>query len=193
MSHAALLSVSHYFKVPIQSTLESLAQGVIESFLTCNIEFAVTNIFFYISRSFNSGKHLRVLTKEIEALARQHENVFSNNMSSDSPVRGPLLQLYLASQHNALHDFQEDNRIHGIREPFCLDKVQVVDNYDLLKLAFDQEQFACVHAVLSYQIAKEFIFRNMDSALKCADLYLAHFLVSQTLEFVSGLCLFAIP
>jgi hypothetical protein len=68
---------------------------------------------------------------------------------------------------------------------FPLDKVRVVDNYDFLKLALAQEQFACFHTVLSYQTAKEFIFRNMDNALKCADLYLEHFLVSWALVFVS--------
>lgn len=184
ISYFAHLSVSYCFEEPIQSTLESLAQGIRESFLACNVEFATANTIYYISRSFTSGKHIRVLTEEIEALARQHENLFGNDASSDSPARSPLLQFYLAPLYNALHDFEGDRCSHTMQAPsFPLDKVRVVDNYDLLKLALAQEQFACFHTVLSYQTAKEFIFRNMDNALECADLYREHFLVSRTSVF----------
>lgn len=147
---------------------------------------------YYVSRSFSSGKHIRVLTEEIEALARQHENLFGNSTSSDSPVRSPLLQFYLAPLYNALRDFENDNR-HKIQEPmFPSDKVRFVDNYDLLKVPLDQEQFAFFHAVLSYQTAKEFILRKMDSALKCADLYLDHFLVSSHVVSVDWLFSYAL-
>ena len=183
---------SYYTKEPIQSTLESLAQGIRESFLTCNVEFAMSSTMYYVSRSFSSGKHIRVLTEEIEALARQHENLFGNSTSSDSPIRSPLLQFYLAPLYNALRDFENDNR-HKIQEPlFPSVKVRSVDNYGLLKFALDQEQFACFHTVLSYQTAKEFIFRNMDSALKCADLYLDHFLVSSHVVSVDWLFSYAL-
>lgn len=172
--------------MPIQSTLESLAQGIRESFLTRNTEFAIKNTNYYISRSFSSGKHIRVLSEEIEALARQHENIFVNGTSLDSPGRSPLLQFYLAPLYNTLQDFEDDNRIHKIPKPsFHLDATRVSDNYDLLKLALEQKKFACVHTILSYQTAKEFMFRNMDSAIKCADLYRDHFLVSQVFAFLS--------
>ena len=147
----------------------------------------MANTIYYIVRSFNSGKHIRVLTEEIEALAHQHGTLFGNDASSNPPMFSRLLQFCLAPFYNTLHDFEGDTCIHKIREPsFPLYKVRAVKNYDLLNLALEKQHSACFHTILSYQIAKEFIFRNMDSALKCANLYLEHFLVSEALACFSA-------
>ena len=52
---------------------------------------------------------------------------------------------------------------------------QIVDNYELLKVAIDNGNSSLVYTVIMNQTIKEFMFRNMDKALKCTDMYYENF------------------
>ena len=164
--------------------MEPLAKGIRLSFATGNVEFTIVNISFYIGRSFNCGKNIRVLTGEVEALARQHGNHFGNDASS-----GPLLQFFLTPMYNVLHDMEGGIDLPKEKEPtFPLDKVRFVNNGDIMKVALEAEQFSFFHITLSYETIKVFMLRDMDNALKYADMYHDHFLVSS-----GALCMLCVP
>lgn len=154
------------WKSPIQSTLDVLARGISSSFFSGNIELSVVNTYVYIARSYNCGKNIRVLTEEVEALALQHGICFNND--NDAFIHTPeTLQAYMLSIYNILCDLQEDG-VHCGRG-------KIAKNYDFLKTLIEKEHFACFQALLTNQRATEFMFRNMDCALKCTDLCLKHF------------------
>jgi hypothetical protein len=139
----------------------------------------MTNIIFYLVRSFKSGKNIRVLTDEVEALARQHGNHFGYDASADAPVYTPLLQFYLTPLYNTLNELGGDENRPKKEEPsFPLDKVRFANNCDILKFAMKSNQITGMKTIIAYETAKEFISRNMDSALACANLYTEHFMVS---------------
>ncbi|KAL7430231.1 hypothetical protein ACHAXH_004516 [Discostella pseudostelligera] len=163
----ALYGTVFVWKDPIQSTLDSLAEGIRSSFAYGNVEFAVVNTYVYISRSYQSGKNIRVLTEEVEALARQHGIRVDDSDEEYFGDTPELLQLYMRPMYNILRVLQEDD-VHSCRG-------RLVMNYDLLKIATEKEQFSCFHALLTNQIATEFMLRNMDCALKCTEMYFEHF------------------
>ena len=59
-----------------------------------------------------------------------------------------------------------------------MEKVKFVNNDDILKVALEAQKMGAFRLVLSYQTAKAFLFRDMDDALKYADMYYKHFLAS---------------
>ena len=119
-----------------------------------------------------------MLTDEVEALAHQHSHHY-NNESLDSPVYTPLLQFYLTPLYNILNELGGDENRPKKEEPsFPLDKVWFPNNDNIMKFAMESNQTTCMKTILGYETAKEFISRNMDSALACADLYREHFMVS---------------
>jgi hypothetical protein len=68
---------------------------------------------------------------------------------------------------NVLCDLQGDNVSLGI--------VQSVNNYDLLKVAIEDGNLFVVFPIVITQTIKEFLFRNMDQAMKCTDIYFEYF------------------
>lgn len=56
---------------PIQATLDPIAQGIRKALEMGDPVSAMYNTIYYSSRSFNSGKNVEVLLREVEALARQ--------------------------------------------------------------------------------------------------------------------------
>ena len=177
-SYSSLLPLLHSyrctstcsFKEPIQSTLEPLAQGIRISFVTGNMEFALGNIAYYVARSFNSGKNIRVLTGEVEALASQHGNHFGSDGASGAPIYSPLLQFYLTPLYNVLREYEGDEGLAPQHiSSFPLDKVQFVQNDDIMKAATEMGQNSCIHVILTYQTTRAFMFRDMDKALKHTD------------------------
>jgi len=163
----ALYGSVFVWKDPIHSTFDSLAEGIRSSFAYGNVEFAVVNTYLYISRSYQSGKNIRVLTEEVEALARQHGIRVDDSDEEHFCDTPELLQLYMRPIYNILRVLQEDD-VHPCRG-------RVVMNYDFLKIAIEKEQFSCFHALLTNQIFTEFMLRNMDCALKCTEMYFEHF------------------
>ena len=134
-----------------------------------------------MGRSFFSGKNIRVLIGEVEALARQHGNLFCNISSSDSsdkPVCNPLIQLHLTMAYNTLHDLEgaTDTPEEEVSSP--LEKVIFLSNDDIIKDTIETERYGVLQAVLSYQAIKTFMLRDMDSALQYTNLYIEHFVVS---------------
>ena len=120
-----------------------------------------------------------MLTDEVEALACQHGHHYGNDESSDAPVYTPLLQFYLTPLYNILNELGGDENRPKKEEPsFPLDKVWFPNNDDIMKFAMESNQTTCMKTILGYETAKEFISRNMESALACADLYREHFMVS---------------
>ena len=168
---------------PMQSTLEPLALGIRLSFATGNAQFAMVNTIYYVARSFNSGKNIRVLSREVEALARQHGNHFEltcidvSQTSSDKPAYSPLLQYYLTPLYNTLYDL-EGGEDDDHKPPFFLDKIQFAKNEDILNATLKTEQLASMHGILSYEIMKAFMFRDMDNALRFTNIAYKYFLVS---------------
>ncbi len=164
-------------KEPLQSTLEPLAQGIRLSFATGNVECAISNTIFYLLRSFKSGKHIKVLTDEVIALARQHGHHFGND--AEASVYTPLLQFYLTPLYNTLNELRGDeNRPPKDERSSPLDKVLLLNNDEIMKFAIESKQITCIRTILAYEIAKEFISRNMDSALALADIHKDLFKVS---------------
>jgi len=183
--HGSLYGIVFIWKEPIQATLEPLARGIRLSYATGNVEFAMVNTIYYISRSFNCGKNIRVLTTEVEALARQHRNNFGNDASSDTPVYSPLLQFYLTPLYNVLRVLKGENNDQSPSSEeeetsFPLDRVKLVNNDDILKVTQKTDQLACFHTILSYETASAFMFRDMDNAQRCTDLYHEKFVVSDS-------------
>jgi tetratricopeptide (TPR) repeat protein len=91
-------------------------------------------------------------------LARQHGIRFVNNASTDifrrfiwSPVLSILSEL-------------------GIEK-----EAQSVDIYDLLKVAIKHDNVFVLLTLIIFQTVREFVFRDMDKALKCTDMYFEHF------------------
>jgi ATP-dependent RNA helicase DDX31/DBP7 len=120
----------------------------------------------YIARSFNSGKSIRVLKEEVEALARQHGICLNDD--DDAPIDSPeILQYYMLPVYNILRDLQEVD-LYACRW-------RHVKNYDLMNIAIEKEMFACFHALVTNQTITEFLLRNMDSALNCTNMYFEHF------------------
>mmetsp|Transcript_20431 Transcript_20431/g.44255 ORF Transcript_20431/g.44255 Transcript_20431/m.44255 type:complete len:1572 (-) Transcript_20431:548-5263(-) len=178
--HGSLYGIVFIWKEPIQATLEPLARGIRLSYATGNVEFAMVNTIYYSARSFNCGKNIRVLTTEVEALARQHRNNFGSDASSDTPVYSPLLQFYLTPLYNVLRVLagENDDQSPTSEEEetsFPLDRVKLVNNDDILKVAVKTDQLACFHTILSYETAKAFMCRDMEKARKCTDLYFDKF------------------
>ena len=137
-----------------------------------------------MGRSFFSGKNIRVLIGEVEALARQHGNLFCNAFSSDSsdkPVYSPLIQLNLTMAHNTLHDLQgaTDTPEEEVSSP--LEKIIFSNNDDIIKATIKTKRYGALQAVLSYQAIKSFMLRDMDSALQYTNTYIEHFVVSNLL------------
>jgi len=170
-----------YHAEPFQSTLEPLAQGIRLSFTTGNVEQAMVNTIFYVARSYNGGKNVRTLLGEVEALARQHGNHFGSDGSSDKPVFSPLLQFYLTPLYNILRELEGERDLPDEEEEersFPLHKLRFTNNDDILKAARESRLFGCVHNILSYQMSKSLILRDMVSALKFSDMYYEIFVVS---------------
>lgn len=144
----------------------------------------MVNTVYYVARSFNCGKKIRVLAGEVEALARQHGNNFGltgldvSCTSSDKPVCSPLMQYYLTPLYNTLCDL-EGGKHDGQDRPFFLDKVQFVNNADILNASLKMEELACMHTILSYETASAFMFRDMDNALRFTNMFSTYFLINE--------------
>ena len=158
-----------------------MAQAIRASVAKGDVEFAFINITFYVSRSFFSGKNIRVLIGEVEALARQQGNHFGNATSSGKLVYSPLLQFYLTPAYNTLRDLQGTTDTPGKEVSFPLEKVMFSKNDDIIDAAILEKQHGPLHLVLAYQAAKSFMLRDMDNALKYTNLYMEHFEVSDEL------------
>lgn len=181
-THSQLILIIAATKEPIQSTLEPLARSIRVSFSTGNIVFALASTVYYIARSFISGKDIELLLTEVETLARQHSNHFGND-SSGKTVYNPLLQFYLAPIYNVLSEFRKAADLPSKREThFPWDKVDLVENDQILKLAIEANQPASVHGILTYQTAKSLFCRDMESALKYTNMFSDHFMVSCFLQ-----------
>jgi len=165
---ASLYALVFVWKEPFPSSLEFLAEGIRSSFVYGQVE-AMVFTQIYVSRSFHSGKSIRVLADEVDALTRQHDIRFGDDTSS-----GAVNQLTLLPMSNILHDLQEDED-RSTMERRLFERVLHVDNYDLLKVAIEEGNSSQSFTIISIQTAKEFMCRNMDKALKCTDLYFEHF------------------
>lgn len=164
-----------FVKEPMQSLLEHLARAIRLSFAMGYVEFAAANTNHYIGRSFVSGKQIRILATELEVLARQHGSHFGND-SSDKPVYTPLLQFHLTPLYIVLRELEGAGNSSVEQESaFPWNKVQFSHHDQIIQLAMESKQFGCVPIILTYQVAKSFMFRDMDNALKYADAFLKHF------------------
>lgn len=147
--------------------------------MTGNVECASSNIVFYLFRSFNSGKHINVLSDEVKALALHYGHNLANEASSEAHVSTRILQFYLTPLYNTLNDLGGNELCpQKDKQTFPLDKVRLMHNDDIMKVAVETKQVSALRSILSYKIAKEFISRNMDSALAFADMKKDHPMVS---------------
>lgn len=155
------------------------------------------NTIYYIARSYNSGKKINILLREVEALAQQHGNHFGSDTSSGNPVYSPFLQFYLTPLYNTLLYFEgeKDTTEGDEKDVFPWGQLKIVDNDDIMKAALNSSQLSSFHTSLSYQTAQAFISRDMSKALKLTDLYFEHFVVSIAFHHWSSLpfLLFLIP
>lgn len=117
-----------------------------------------------------------MLTDEVEALARQHGNHFGNDASPDASVYTPLLQFVLTPLYNTLNELGGDENRSKKEEPsFPFNKVRFVNNVDILKYAMESKQNTYFKTILFQETSINFMSRNMDSALACADMYIDYF------------------
>lgn len=149
------------------------------SFALGDVEFAIISTVYYLQRAFlDSGKNIRILIGEVEALARRHGNNFLGDSSSTGKdVYKPLLQFSITSLHNTLRDLEasslEDDAFIAV-----FDKVCSLTNDEMMSVAIEKRQLSCLYLVLAYQIIKAFVLRDMDNALKYANMFVEHFMVS---------------
>ena len=157
---ASLFGFVFVWTEPIQSSVDFVAEGIRCSFLYGNIEFARANIQMYLFRSYASGKNIKILAEEVDALTRQHRVHFGSNASSDTFHRFILSPFF--------------NVIRELGVPLEME-VPAADNYDLLKVAIEHDNLFLLHSVNLLQTIKEFVLRDMGKALECTDMYFDHF------------------
>lgn len=130
-------------------------------------------------KSFGSGKNLQVLIDEMFICVRQFGCHLGNDSSYKTPAYNLFIQFFFTPLYNILRGFEENivpsPDCKGSSFPF--NHVQLVDNYSVLKAAMDLERFNFVLMILTVQTPYEFMFRNMEVALKCSQMYFEHFLV----------------
>mmetsp|Transcript_11470 Transcript_11470/g.24449 ORF Transcript_11470/g.24449 Transcript_11470/m.24449 type:complete len:1640 (+) Transcript_11470:109-5028(+) len=173
--YGTLYGIVLVWKEPIQSTLDRLAHGIRLSFATGNVEFAMVNTIYYIARSFNCAKSISLLAGEVEALARQ----YTGNFGNDTLEYSPLIQFYMTPLYNALLRLSGGDRKGRKTEGETLsplDKVQLLNNDEIMEVTINTKQLGCFHTVLSYQTTTAFLFRDMEIALKFTNLYFEHFM-----------------
>ena len=123
-----------------------------------------------------------MLTDEVKALARHYGHHLGNDASSEAHVSTRLLQFYLTPLYNTLNELGGDeNRPQKNEQSFPLDKVRLVQNDDIMKVAIELKQNTALRTILQYETAKKFISRNMDSALAFADMKNDHPMVSKNM------------
>jgi tetratricopeptide (TPR) repeat protein len=71
-------------------------------------------------------------------------------------------------------DIQGDTA-HSVMEKDRSKRVHHVYNDDLLNVTIEGGNSSLLYTIISLQTAKEFMFRNMDEALKLTDIYFEHF------------------
>ena len=177
-SHFNILHLRLSPKDPLQSTLEPLAEGIRTSFATGNVEFAMGNSIYYVTRSLDCGKNVHVLAREVDALACQNGNHFGTD-SSGKLIYSPHLQFFILPLHNILREFEGEKDPSSEEEQiFPFDKVRLRNNEDILSASLESGKLSWFHSVVYYQTMKSIVFRDMECALKCVNLYYEHILVS---------------
>jgi len=159
----------------MHSTLEPLSQGFRLAVETGNIDFAFLNCAAYLLKSFCCGKNIKVLFDELFISVRQLGNHLGNDSSFKTPSYKLFLQFFCTPFHNVLREYEGDSLAQDTSFPF--DQVQLVENYSVLKTAVELNRFIFVLMILMVQTPYEFMSRNMESALKCSNMYFENFLV----------------
>ena len=162
---------------PMQSTLEPLSQCVRLSFDTGNNEYAHGGPMFYLMRSFSSGTNIKVLIEEVFICVRQLGSHFGNDSSFKTQWYNLFFQLFYTPLYNVLHELEGDALAQDTSIPF--NQVQAMNNHDTLTAAMESKRYNFILTIFAVQIPCDFLFRNMERALKYSDMYYDFFIVSQ--------------
>ena len=163
---------------PMQSTLEPLSQCVRLSFDTGNNEYAHAGPIYFLMRSFASGTNIRVLIGEVDICVRLVGSHFGNDSSFKTQSYYLFFQLFYTPLYNVLHELEGDALAQDTSFPF--NQVQTMNNHEILTAAMELKRMSFVLIILSAQMSRDFLFRNMERALKYSDMYYDFFVVSQT-------------
>ena len=167
---------------PMQSTLEPLSQCVRLSFDTGNNEYAHAGPIYYLMRSFASGTNIRVLIGEVDICVRLVGSHFGNDSSFKTQSYNLFFQLFYTPLYNVLHELEGDALAQDTSIPF--NQVQTMNNHEILTAAMELKRMSFVLIILSAQMSRDFLFRNMERALKYSDMYYDFFIVSRTLLYI---------
>jgi len=162
----------------MQSTLEPLSQCVRLSFDTGNNEYAHAGPIYYLMRSFASGTNIRVLIGEVDICVRLVGSHFGNDSSFKTPSYNLFFHLFYTPLYNVLHELEGDALAQDTSIPF--NQVQAMNNHDTLTAAIESKRYNFILTIFAVQIPCDFLFRNMERALKYSDMYYDFFVVSQT-------------
>lgn len=135
-------------KEPLASTVDPLLKGVRLSFENGCQEYSITNTVFYLYRSWQAGKNLKVLVQELDAFARKH---LQHNHSG-------ILQMLLAPGYRAL------SSLTGIKTSSVFSKLPSVNTADLIEQAKSRKEMISVLIGVSTLLAEHFISRDFIKA-----------------------------
>ena len=133
---------------------------------------------FYLMRSFSSGTNIKVLIEEVFICVRQLGSHFGNDSSFKTQWYNLFFQLFYTPLYNVLHELEGDALAQDTSFPF--NQVQTMNNHEILTAAMELKRMSFVLIILSAQMSRDFLFRNMERALKYSDMYYDFFVVSQT-------------
>jgi hypothetical protein len=129
-------------------------------------------------RSFASGTNIRVLIGEVDICVRLVGSHFGNDSSFKTQSYNLFFQLFYTPLYNVLHELEGDALAQDTSIPF--NQVQTMNNHEILTAAIESKRYNFILTIFAVQIPCDFLFRNMERALKYSDMYYDFFVVSQT-------------
>ena len=120
--------------------------------------------------------------REIHALVRQLGNC-------DTAVYDRLLQFWFTPLYNLLRELQGKEDVNDGDEDsaYPWDNIRIQRNDEILKAAFDSQQFSCYFVTLTYLAGVKVMTGDMESAKKYGDLKYEQFLVGTLLIIICAL------
>ena len=127
--------------------------------------------FCNTEKSYNKAATLYEASVEAAKLHKFiHEEAIASECAGIFFLERGLRQKSLSYFKHASECFKE--------QIFPYDKVRLRNNEDILSASLESGQLSWFHSVVYYQTVKSIVFRDMECALNCVNLYYEHILVS---------------